>query len=118
MFVLIYYYDSVCFDNKLAMVRVEHFWQDNGRLIYDISSLENITVSSNIGSFCNRLKKCLHEKYMELLNKFEDCFPKIITGTHFFYWSFIRIKIAKNHLEMGDTFSGKFYADKRINLSK
>uniref|UniRef100_A0A3Q0KU13 KIF-binding protein n=1 Tax=Schistosoma mansoni TaxID=6183 RepID=A0A3Q0KU13_SCHMA len=87
------------------MVRVEHFWQDNRRLIYDIRSLENITVSSHVGTCHSKLNKALHEKYMELLHKFENRFPKIITATHFLYWSFIRTKIAKNYLEMEDTFS-------------
>ncbi|KAK4472983.1 hypothetical protein MN116_004181 [Schistosoma mekongi] len=85
------------------MVQVKQFCQENKIFIYEICSLENISFAHNMDNFVDKLRSGLQRKYMELLHKFEECFPKIITPTHFLYWSFIRIKIATTFLDLGDT---------------
>ncbi|TNN07010.1 KIF1-binding protein isoform 1 [Schistosoma japonicum] len=85
------------------MVRVKQFCQENKIFIYEICSLENVSIANDMDNFLNKLRNGLQQKYLELLHKFEECFPKIITPIHFLYWSFIRIKIATTFLDLGDT---------------
>ncbi|CAH8443809.1 unnamed protein product [Heterobilharzia americana] len=85
------------------MIRVEHFLKENKRVLNELYFLECITVARNSDISISRLRNVIGKRYRELLDNFEELFPKTNTSIHFLFWGFLRAKIAAIFLDSEDS---------------